>query len=405
MNKTPSSFLPYGRQFIDDDDIAAVAAVLRSDLLTTGPAVVAFEDALSERMDGAEVVACANGTAALHLAAMALGLGPGDWAIVPAITFLATANAVRYVGADVIFCDVDPTTGLMTAETLERAIAENTDKNIHAIFPVHLAGQPADPVGIAAVARRHGLAIIEDACHALGTRFPGGSGDLVPVGACSHADMAIFSFHPVKTIACGEGGAVSTADTGLAEKLRLFRSHGMTRNPDDFRNTDLAFGPDGAANPWYYEIAEPGYNYRLSDICAALGASQLHKLDTFIEARQRIVARYDKALKDLAPTAQPNGRVPGCDVGWHLYPVRIDFNTVCIDRATVMNRLRELGVGTQVHYIPVPSQPYYQNLYGGTVPPGAQTYYDQTLSLPLFPGLTDTDAERVVAALDESLAA
>jgi UDP-4-amino-4,6-dideoxy-N-acetyl-beta-L-altrosamine transaminase len=401
----PSSFLPYGRQAIDDDDIAAVAAVLRSDYLTTGPAFAAFEDALSKRMDGAEVIACANGTAALHLTTMALGLGPGDWAIVPAITFLATANAVRYVGADVIFCDVDPKTGLMTPEILERAITDNPDKNIRAVFPVHLAGQPADPVGIAAIARREGIAVVEDACHALGTEYPGvNDGNLVPVGACADADMAIFSFHPVKTITCGEGGAVSTRDAVLAEKLRLFRSHGMTRNPADFENTDLAFGPDGEPNPWYYEMAELGYNYRLSDINAALGASQLRKLDTFIKARQRIVAHYDRALKDLAPVVQPNGRVPGCTVGWHLYPVRIDFDSIGLDRATTMNRLREAGVGTQVHYIPVPSQPYYRKLYSKQVFQGAETYYKQTLSLPLFPGLTDGDIDAVVHALANAVA-
>lgn len=394
------SFLPYGRQTIDDDDIAAVADVLRSDFLTTGPAVEAFEMSLSRRMNDAGVVSCSSGTAALHLAALALGLGPGDWAIVPAITFLATANAIRYTGADVVFCDVDPETGLMTVETLEAALAENRDKKIRAVFPVHLAGQPADPVGIAAIARREGIAVVEDACHALGTYYPdeGGSGP-VPVGACAHADMSVFSFHPVKIIACGEGGAIATKDEGLAKKLRLFRSHGMTRNGSDFQNDDLALDQDGAANPWYYEMSEPGFNYRLSDINAALGVSQLRKLDQFVETRQRIVARYDQLLEKPDSYIRPNKKIAGCRVGWHLYPVRIDFDSAGISRARVMNKLEESGIGTQVHYIPVSSQPYYRNLYGRQEFPGAGVYYKQTLSMPIFPSLKEEDIDFVVSAL------
>ena len=393
-------FLPYGSQAIDDDDIAAVNAVLRSDFLTTGPAVEAFEAALAERTGAAYAVACASGTAALHMAALALGLGPGDWAVVPAITFLATANAVRFTGADVIFCDVDPATGLMTADTFEAALAANPDKRVRAVLPVHLAGQPADPAGIAAIARAGGIAVIEDACHALGTSYPGEDGaDMTAVGACAHADMATFSFHPVKTVTTGEGGAITTRDKETAGRLRLARNHGMTRTAADFENRGLALDPSGAANPWYYEMAEPGYNYRLSDIHAALGLSQLKKLDRFAEARRRIVGRYAAALASLAPTLRPVGRVPGCTVAWHLYQVLIDFDAAGTTRAEVMNALRARGIGTQVHYIPVPSQPYYRRLYGEQALPGAEAYYARTLSLPLFPAMTDGDVERVTAAL------
>jgi len=387
-------FIPYGRQTIDDDDIAAVAAVLRADFLTSGPAVDAFEAALCRQTKAEYGVTCSSGTAALHLAAMALNLGPGDWAVVPAITFLATANAIRYTGADVIFADVDPDNGLMTADTLEAALAANPDKNIRAVLPVLLAGQPANPVNIAAVARRNGLAIIEDASHALGTSYPD------PVGKCAHSDMTVFSFHPVKTIASGEGGAVMTNNTNMAERLRLFRNHGMTRTAEDFANTEMAFDTAGAANPWYYEMAEPGYNYRLTDIHAALGLSQLGKLGLFAKERRRIVAHYDERLADLAPRLRPISRTPCCTVAWHLYPVLFDFDELGLSRAEVMTRLRDMGIGSQVHYIPVSSQPYYTKLYGAQSLPGADAYYGRTLSLPLYPAMSGADVERVAVALE-----
>ena len=395
-----SSFLPYGRQTIYESDVIAVVDVLRSDYLTTGPIVEAFEMSLSRRMDDAAIVSCSSGTAALHLAALALGLEPGDWVVVPSITFVATANAVRYTGADVIFCDVDPDTGLMTGDTLQKALDKNSDKNIRAVFPVHRAGQPADPIGIAALARRAGLSVVEDACHALGTFYPGkNDDDPIPIGACAHADMAVFSFHPVKTIACGEGGAVSTRNEKLAQRLRLFRNHGMVRAAEDFQNGQMAFDQDGAANPWYHEMSELGFNYRLSDINAALGNSQLQKLEKFIEARQGIATRYDQLLKDVQPHVQPIKRISGCSVGWHLYPVLIDFEAIGIARSEMMTALRDREIGTQVHYIPVSSQPYYQNRYGDQDLPGAEVYYAATLSLPIFPGMTDDEVVRVVDAI------
>jgi len=396
--------LPYGRQAVDDDDIAAVTDVLRSDFLTTGPAVDAFEAALAEQTGAAHAIACSSGTAALHIAALALGLKAGDWAVVPAITFVGTANAIRFTGADVIFCDVDPATGLMTAETFEAVLAANPDKRVRAVLPVHLGGQPADPAGIATVARAHNIAVIEDACHALGTSYSGDKGaDLIAVGGGVHSDMATFSFHPVKTVTSGEGGAVTTMDAETARLLRLARNHGMTRTESEFKNGDMAFDATGAPNPWYYEMATPGYNYRLSDIHAALGASQLNKISRFAEARRHIVARYDDRLAALAPNLCPVGRVPGCTVAWHLYQVRVDFDALGMTRADIMNALRDRGIGTQVHYIPVSSQPYYRRLYGDAALPGAEAYYARTLSLPLFPAMTDDDVERVATVLEDVL--
>ena len=296
-------FLPYGRQVIDDDDIAAVVAVLKGDFLTTGPTVEKFEAAFAERVGARFAVACSSGTAALHLATLAAGLGEGDSAIVPTVTFLATANAVRFVGADVVFADVDKATGLLRPEDLEMAIAASSG-NAKAVLPVHLGGQSADMAAIAKIAKRHGMIVIEDACHALGTTLDDGV-----VGDCQHSAMAAFSFHPVKTIAMGEGGAVTTNDPVLYEKLTRLRNHGMTRDPQRFSNDDLAFGDDGSPNPWYYEMPEVGFNYRASDIHCALGLSQLRKLDAFVSARRSLADTYDRLLAPFAPYDRPsNGR-------------------------------------------------------------------------------------------------
>jgi UDP-4-amino-4,6-dideoxy-N-acetyl-beta-L-altrosamine transaminase len=398
MTEQPLPFLPYGRHAIGDDDIEAVTRVLLSDFLTTGPAVAEFEETFARETGAAHAVACANGTAALHLAALALELGPGDHVVVPTITFLASANAARFVGADVIFADVDPETGLMGAEELTAALDANRDKSIRAVFPVHLAGRPADPEGVSAVARAAGIGIVEDACHALGTRYQTADGQ-VSVGGCSHADMATFSFHPVKTIASGEGGMVTTNDASLAARLRALRSHGMTRDSEDMQMTDRAFDPDGTLNPWYYEMPEIGYNYRLSDIHAALGLSQLSKLVEFAARHRALAAVYDELLAPLAPTIVPVQNKPGTDPVQHLYQVLIDFPALDTTRATVMDALRADGIGTQVHYIPVHSQPYYRSRYGDLNLPGAEAFYRRCLSLPFYPALTRDDAERVVEAL------
>lgn len=399
-----TEFLPYSSQTIDEDDISAVAEVLRSKHLTSGPAVEAFEASLSKRMNNVEVVSCSSGTAGLHLAALALDLGPGDWVIVPAITFLATANAIRYTGAEVIFCDVNPETGLMTKETLESSFNQNKDKRIRAIFSVHLAGQPADPKGIFTIANREGLRVVEDACHALGTSYSSPTENSpVPVGSCAHSDMSVFSFHPIKAIACGEGGAVSTNNQKLAKRLRLFRNHGLTRDTREFESQIKEQRFKDYINPWYYELKELGFNYRLSDINAALGHNQISKLDKFLSQRQEIVDYYDERISGLGSKIRAIKKITDCKVGWHLYPVLIDFFGIDISRADLMEALKLQGIGTQVHYIPVSSQPYYKNRYGTQDLKGAECYYSATLSLPLFPKMGLADVDRVVKEIKKFL--
>ena len=397
------AILPYGRQEIDDDDIDTVAAVLRGDWLTTGPTVERFEKALARNVGATYAIVCTSCTAGLHMAAEVAGISAGDLVVVPSVTFVATANAVRYAGGDVLFADVDPETGLMGPAQLEAALEKAGDLPVRAVMPVHLAGQCADPPAIANIADRSGLTVIEDAAHAIGGHY--GAGDeAAAVGACRHSDMTVFSFHPVKTITMGEGGAVTTTDVRLARRLRRIRSHGMVRDPADFLQPNLALDRDGATNPWYAEMHELGYNYRATDIQCALGLSQLAKLDGFVARRRQLVARYDAQLAPLAPTVRPLGRAAGCDPGWHLYVVRIDFDRLGMDRAAVMNWLRDRGIGSQVHYLPVHMQPYYRRRYGEQSLPGAESYYRQALSLPLFPAMTDADVDRVCDALAKLVA-
>ena len=346
------SFLPYGRQTIEDDDIAAVAEVLRSGSLTGGPLVERFERAFAAKVGAPHAAACANGTAALHLASLALRLGPGDCVIVPSVTFLATANGPHYVGADVVFADVDPQTGLMTPDTFGEAM-ERTKGPAKAVFPVHLNGGCVDMAAVAAIARREGLAVVEDACHALGATVAGSG----PVGNCRHSDMTVFSMHPVKMIAMGEGGVVTTGDATFDSRLRDMRNHGMVREPARFLNTCEAFDADGQANPWYYEMQQPGFNYRASDVHCALGLSQLSKLDRFLRRRRALADLYAAALAPLSPIVRPVPRVVGCNGGWHLYAVLIDFDAAGTSRRRAMKELRARGIGTQVHYLPVHRQP------------------------------------------------
>lgn len=395
-------FLPYGRQSIDEEDIAAVTAVLRGDWLTTGPSVARFETALAETCGAEHAVACANGTAALHLAAMAAGLGPGDKAIVPSVTFLATANAVHYVGAEVVFADCDANSGLMEAKHFAAAL-ERAGPGVKAVLPVHLAGQCADLPAISALARRHGITVIEDAAHAIGSRYRRGGNEELPIGRGADGDFTCFSFHPVKTMTMGEGGAVTTNDARRAESLKRFRSHGMIRDPAEFEFRELAFSGAGAVNDWYYEMPEPGFNYRATDFQCALGLSQLGKLPQFVERRRDLVARYDRLLALLSPRIRPIDRNRDCLPAWHLYVVLIDFAELGLERGTIMRQLRARGIGTQVHYIPVHLQPFYRRQNPGLSLPGSETYYAQALSLPLFPGMEDVDVDRVIDALSDCL--
>jgi len=384
MSGPVPAVLPYGRQTIEDDDISAVVEALRSDFLTTGPRVEAFETAFAETVGARHAVACANGTAALHLAMLALDVQPGEAVVAPSITFLATANCARYVGAEVVFADVDPDSGLMTPQTLADALQRLDGRRLRTVLPVHLRGDAADLPGLAAPANEAGAVLVEDAPHALGTTMTFGN-VAERVGDARHSAMATFSFHPVKTIATGEGGMVTTNDPALAERLRTLRSHGMTR-------------PEGA-DPWWYEMAEPGFNYRLPDILCALGLSQLKKLPRFAARRRALAKAYEAALAPLAPVVQIAARPAWSDPVLHLMCVLIDFEAAGVTRREVVDALRERGVGTQVHYIPVHRQPYHRARYGDLDLPGAEAWYARCLSLPLYPGMADADVGRVAEAL------
>lgn len=385
-------FLPYARQCIDEEDVASVVEVLKSDFLTSGPCVDAFEDELAKVSGADYVISCSSGTAALHIAVLAAGIGPGDAVIVPSLTFVATANVVRYAGAEVVFCDVDPMTGLMTPDTLQRAI-DGTDKGLRlkAVMPVHLCGQCADLDAIARIAERHGLFIIDDASHAIGATI----GDAL-VGSGKHALMTTFSFHPVKTICAAEGGAVAVNDPALAEELERLRSHGIERDTDKFTTEEIYRSPEGGVNVWAYEMPALGYNYRLSDLHSALGLSQLKKLGDFVAERARSVATYRAALSALQPHVMPIALSGVGAPAWHLSVALIDFDAIGLSRDVFMRRLRDKGIGTQVHYIPVHLQPYYQARYGRLALPGVEAYYAKCLSLPLYIGLRDEDIRRVV---------
>lgn len=397
-----ASFVPYGKQYIDDADVEAVVDALRHDYLTTGPAVGAFETAFAGAVGAREAVACNTGTAALHLAAIGLNLGPGDCVVVPAVTFLATANAPRATGAEIVFADVDPVTGLMRAQDLDDAIAR-APKPPKAVFPVHLGGPCCDLAALSGVARRHGIDIVEDACHALGTSGSA-EGRTFQIGDCRWSRMATFSTHPVKMLTTGEGGVVTTNDVGLAHRLRKMRNHGMTRDAADFVVPAQAFDDSDAPLRWYYEMNELGYNYRLTDIQCALGLSQLRKLDRFAARRRELVARYVRLLGEAAiPGVSAVRGDESLEIGWHLFRVSIDFASAGINRNVLMKRLADRGIGSQVHYIPLYRQPYYARRYGEMRLPGAERYYERTLSLPLYFGMSDADVGRVVTALADAM--
>ncbi|MDH5525734.1 MAG: UDP-4-amino-4,6-dideoxy-N-acetyl-beta-L-altrosamine transaminase [Nitrospirota bacterium] len=393
-------FLPYGRQHIDDDDIAAVVEVLRSDWLTQGPSVTQFESAVAEYCGVRHAVACNNGTAALHLAMLAAGLGDGDTVITSPNTFLASANCARYVGAAVRFADIDPATANMSANALQEQLAMHSGGRV-AVIPVHFGGTPCPMPAIEQVARAADAVIVEDACHAIGARYRDEGGKWVTAGSCRHSDMTVFSFHPVKHITTGEGGMVTTNDDRLVDRLRMFRNHGMVRDPERFTDREAAF-QSGEVAPWYYEMQELGYNFRITDLQCALGVTQLKKLSGFVARRREIAQRYRDAFRSV-PHIGMLTEPEGFEGSYHLFVLQIDFDRLGVTRSQMMRQLRERGIGTQVHYIPVHLQPYYRKQFG-TGPgmfPAAEAYYAQALSIPMYPDMTDTDVDRVADAVRE----
>jgi len=371
--------IPYGHQCIDDADVAVVVETLRSDWLTTGPKVAEFERAVADLVGAAEAVAVSNGTAALHAAVHALGVGPGDEVVVPAITFAATANAVVFQGGTPVFADVDPGTLLLDPDNAAARITPRTK----AMIAVDYAGQPCDYTRLRELAGAHGLGLGADGCHALGGR----DGD-APVGTL--ADLTTFSFHPVKHVTTCEGGMVVTGDAALADRMRSFRNHGITT---DARQRER----EGA---WFYEMVELGYNYRLSDVQCALGLSQLRKLPGWVARRRDIARRYDAAFREVPAVAPLEVRANALHA-YHLYVVRLDLDRLRADRAEVFAALRAEGIGVNVHYIPVHLHPFYRRRFG-TGPglcPVAEAAYERLLSLPLFPAMTDADVADVIEAV------
>jgi UDP-4-amino-4,6-dideoxy-N-acetyl-beta-L-altrosamine transaminase len=394
MTVATSALIPYGRHHIDEDDVEAVVALLRQGALTQGPAIEAFEDAVARYVGARHAVAVSSCTGGLHLAALAAGIVPGTTLITSPITFVASANCALYAGGSAAFADIDPLTVNMSATCLRAALARHP--RTRAVVPVHFAGLPCDMPAIAAAAREAGAVVIEDAAHALGASYPDGS----RVGSCTHSLMTLFSFHPVKAIAAGEGGMITTNDEATYRRLLRLRSHGINKLDDPLQAPEQAFA-DGVANPWYYEMQELGYHYRITDIQCALALSQFRKLDRFVARRRALAAVYDAAFAGLrhARPAQPGGSARS---GHHLYVLRIDFAAVGRTRGDVMRALRERGVGTQVHYIPVPAQPLYRRL--GLRPEDyteASAYYQEALSIPLYYDLTDEQQQQVIAAIVE----
>ena len=382
--------IPYGRQDISDEDVSAVAAVLRSDFLTQGPAVPEFERSVASYCGAKHAVAFNSATSALHIACMALGVSRGDLVWTAPNTFVATANCARYCGADVDFVDIDPVTLNMSTEKLAEKLAQakRAGRLPKVVIPVHFSGQSADMRAIAALGSKYGFKIIEDASHAIGGRY----GDL-PVGSCAYSDIAVFSLHPVKIITSGEGGLALTNDAALFARLARLRTHGITRQASEMQNE--------VEGPWYYEMIDLGYNYRLTDIQAALGLSQMKKIDTFVARRHHLARRYDKLLPEL-PVVTPVQSKDSYSA-LHLYVIQVDSRRTNHNRAAVFGKLREQGIGVNVHYIPVHLQPYYRAL--GFKPgdfPASEAYYRNAITIPLYASLTETQQDSVVEALRQA---
>ena len=383
--------IPYGRQDINQQDIDAVVEVLKSDFLTQGPKVPAFEQAVMEACDAKYALAVNSATSALHIACLALGLGEGDWLWTTPNTFVASANCGLYCGAQVDFVDIDPNTYNLCTKELEKKLidAEKSGKSPKVLVPVHFSGQPCDMEVIYNLSKKYGFKIIEDASHAIGGKYKG-----EPIGNCRYSDITVFSFHPVKIVTTAEGGMAVTNSAELARKLDLLRSHGITRN------SSLMTKPmDG---PWYYEQIDLGFNYRMTELQAALGVSQMQRLDDFVAKRHKLAQRYNELLKDL-PITLPWQHEDGYS-GLHLYVIRLQLEKVTKTHLEVFEGMREAGILVNLHYIPVHMQPYYQSM-GFEVGqfPQAEQYYQEAISIPMFPTMTEEQQDKVIATLKELL--
>lgn len=379
--------IPYGRQDISEEDIAAVCAVLRSDFLTQGPAIERFERKVAEHCGARYAIAVSNATAALHVACLALDLGPGDEAWTSPNTFVASANCARYCGADVDFVDIDPLTWNMSPVVLEQklVLAAEHGRIPKVLVPVHFSGRSCDMQAIGQLARKFGVSVIEDASHAIGARYNDGM-----VGDCRYSDCAVFSFHPVKIVTTGEGGVIVTNRADMASRLVRLRSHGITR--------DVGLMSAQNPGPWHYEQMELGYNYRMTDIQAALGCSQMSRLNEFVGRRGALAARYDELLAGL-PLILPQ-LAPAAESSWHLYVVRLCLDKIYRSHREIFDAMRAAGVGVNLHYIPVHLQPYYRAL--GFAPgryPEAERYHQEAISLPLYPSMSEHDQNYVAETL------
>jgi UDP-4-amino-4,6-dideoxy-N-acetyl-beta-L-altrosamine transaminase len=385
------SIIPYGRQDISQSDIDAVIAVLKSDFLTQGPIVPIFEKSIADYCSAQYAVAVNSATSALHIACLALGAGKDDVVWTAAITFVASANCALYCGAVVDFVDIDPLSYNISIKSLTEKLiaAEKVGKLPKILIPVHLCGQPCDMESIYTLSQKYGFKIIEDASHAIGGKYKDN-----PIGNCQYSDITIFSFHPVKIITTGEGGMAMTNDAQLAKRMQLLRSHGITRDQND-----MTHAPDG---PWYYQQIDLGYNYRMTDLQAALGLSQMQRLDQFVSQRHAIAERYNQLLKDL-PVHTPWQHEDSYS-GLHLYVIRLNLAEIGKTHRQIFEGLREMGIGVNLHYIPVYHQPYYKNL--GFKPghcPEAEQYYAEAISLPIYPNLTETQQNTVVSELKKAI--
>ena len=383
--------IPYGRQDITENDIEAVIDVLRSDFLTQGPIVKKFEDKVSEYCGSSHAFALNSATSALHVACLALDVGPGDIVWTSPITFVASSNCALYSGAEIDFVDIDPLTYNICCDQLRVKLrgAKRNGTLPKAVIPVHLTGQSCDMESIRQLSEEYGFSVIEDASHAVGGRYKDDA-----IGSCKYSDICVFSFHPVKIITTGEGGMVLTNNNELAAKLNRLRSHGITRDPACMGNQD----PD----PWYYEQIALGFNYRMTDLQAALGLSQLDRLDEYVTVRNQLAERYDGLLADF-PLISPL-QSQDCYSSRHLYVIRLKLDEIDKSRRQVFESLRARGIGVQIHYIPVPSQPYYKDMgFSDKDYPNGLSYYNEAISLPLFPTMTREEQDKVVAVLQEIL--